>query len=186
MVSFGRDMTGKTQAADGISVRRATGADAERLARLGAETFTETFGHLYPPSDLAIFLSDHHTPEEYGAWIADPAFAVWIAEQDGRAVGYAVAGSCHLPHPEVTPDCGELRRLYVRKETQGSGLGGRLLAQALNWLEQPGRRLWLGVWSENHGAQRLYARHGFSEVGEYGFMVGRTRDRDLVFARPIP
>ena len=28
MVSFGRDMTGKTQAADGISVRRATGADA--------------------------------------------------------------------------------------------------------------------------------------------------------------
>ncbi len=183
MASLGPWMTQTPQA---ITIRLATAADAERLARLGAETFTETFGHLYPASDLAAHLTRHHTPQEYGDWIADPAFHVWIAERDGRALGYAVAGPCHLPHPEVTADCGELRRLYVRQETQGSGLGGRLLAQALGWLERPGRRLWLGVWSQNHGAQRLYARHGFSAIGQYDFMVGESRDLDLVFARPAP
>ena len=39
------------------TIRRATPADAEALSRIGAETFTETFSHLYPPEDLAAFLS---------------------------------------------------------------------------------------------------------------------------------
>jgi ribosomal protein S18 acetylase RimI-like enzyme len=69
---------------------------------------------------------------------------------------------------------------------QGSGLGTQLLDLALGWLEAPGRRLWLGVWSRNHGAQRLYGRRGFAQVGEYAFPVGRTMDEDLIFARPAP
>ena len=34
-------------------IRRAVPADAELLSALAARTFTETFGHLYPPEDLA-------------------------------------------------------------------------------------------------------------------------------------
>ena len=34
--------------------RRAGSADAEVLARIGAETFTETFAHLYDPVDLKV------------------------------------------------------------------------------------------------------------------------------------
>ncbi len=166
-----------------IEIRRALPADAERLARLGAETFSGAFAHLYPPRDLAEHLADAHAPARYAAWAADPAHGLWIAERDGQALGYALAGPCHLPHPEITPACGELWRLYVRQETQGSGLGGRLLALALDWLAAPGRRLWIGVWSENHGAQRLYARHGFEKVGEYEFPVGETRDHEFILSR---
>jgi hypothetical protein len=36
------------------------------------------------------------------------------------------------------------------------------------------------VWSENHGAQRLYARYGFDKIGEYGFPVGQTIDREFI------
>ena len=46
------------------------------------------------------------------------------------------------------------------------------------------RTLWIGVWSENYGAQRLYARHGFEIVGEYSFMVGDHADRELITRRP--
>lgn len=95
-----------------------------------------------------------------------------------------MAGPCGLPHPEVTPSCGELHRLYVRREAQGSGLGRRMLEAVFGWLERPGRRLWIGVWSENFGAQRLYARYGFSKVGEYEFRVGASRDREFILARP--
>ena len=165
-----------------MSVRRAHADEADALAALGAETFVETFGHLYPPADLADFLAEAYAPSLYARWAADPRFGLWVAERDGRPIGHAVAGPCHLPHAEVTPDCGELWRLYVRREAQGQGLGGDLLEVALDWLARPGRRLWIGVWSENLGAQRLYARYGFSKVGEYAFSVGETRDREFILA----
>ncbi len=39
-----------------IAYRTATPADAAALARLGDDSFTQTFGHLYDPADLALFL----------------------------------------------------------------------------------------------------------------------------------
>jgi ribosomal protein S18 acetylase RimI-like enzyme len=167
-----------------ITIRRAEPADAEALATLGSETFSETFGHLYPPEDLAEFLDAAHPPSFYAGVAADTAYGLWLAERDRRAIGYALAGPCLIRHAEVTPACGELQRLYVRAEAQGSGLGVRMLEQALGWLERPGRRLWIGVWSGNVGAQRLYGRYGFAKVGEYEFRVGKSRDREFILARP--
>ncbi len=166
------------------TIRRATPADAEALSRIGAETFTETFGHLYPPEDLAAFLESAYGLEKTRRDLADPAKAAWLVEADGEVVGHALAGACDLPHDEVTPDCGELKRLYVLKRLQGDGTGSRLLAETLAWLERDGPRpLWIGVWSENHGARRLYGRIGFDKVGEYEFAVGQTRDREFILRR---
>jgi ribosomal protein S18 acetylase RimI-like enzyme len=167
------------------TIRGAEAADAAVLADLGARTFTETFGHLYPARDLAAFLADTHTPAKAAAEIADPAFGVWLAEVDGAAIAYAVAGPCALPHPEVTTSSGELKRIYVLGDGKGRGLGARLMETAFAWLDRQGcSPLWIGVWSENHGAQRLYRRHGFEKVGEYEFHVGATRDREFILRRP--
>lgn len=165
-------------------IRRAGVADAEALAAIGAATFAETFGHLYPPGDLAAFLADAYGVEKTRRDLADPARAAWLVERDGEVVGHALAGPCDLPHDEVTPACGELKRLYVLKRLQGSGTGSRLLTETLAWLERDGpRRLWIGVWSQNLGAQRLYGRMGFEKVGEYEFPVGRVRDREFILRR---
>ena len=113
-----------------------------------------------------------------------PTKAAWLVEADGRPVGHALAGPCKLPHPEVTAACGELDRLYLLQGSQSGGVGSRLFAEVMAWLEQDGpRRLWIGVWSENYGAQRLYARHGFEVVGTYEFVVGATRDHELIMRR---
>lgn len=166
------------------TIRRAVPADAVALAALGARTFADTFGHLYPPEDLAAFLSQTHTPALASADLADPAKAVWVAENDGRLIGYALAGPCALPHPEATSANGELKRIYVLAEAQGEGLGQRLMDQSLQWLESQRRLpIWLGVWSENHAAQRLYERRGFRKVGEYGFKVGASVDHEFIFRR---
>jgi GNAT superfamily N-acetyltransferase len=179
----GTEMTTDSAAKSDIAIRFASPDDADRLAALSALTFREAFAHLYPPRNLADFLADSHSPTRYAGWLADPAFGVLIAERGGEAIGYALAGPCHLPHPEVTPGCGELWRLYLRASAQGTGLGGQLLAISLDWLAAPGRRLWIGVWSRNFGAQRLYARHGFERVGEYQFAVGRTLDEEFILSR---
>lgn len=165
-------------------IRRAGPADAEVLAALGARTFTDTFAHLYEPGDLAAFLAEAYGLERTRADLADPAKAAWLVEAGGAAVGYALAGPCGLPHEAVTPTCGELKRLYFLKDRQGGGLGGRLFAEVMAWLQKDGPRdVWIGVWSENHGAQRFYARHGFEKVGEYGFPVGNTVDREFILRR---
>ena len=165
-------------------IRRAGSADAETVAAIGAETFIETFGHLYPPSDLESYLAEAYNLERTRADLADPAKATWLVEADGEAIGYALAGPCGLPHAGVTPECGELKRIYLRKARQGGGLGARLFAETMAWLEKDGpRAIWLGVWSENHGAQRFYIRHGFGKAGEYDFHVGATVDREYIFKR---
>lgn len=99
-------------------------------------------------------------------------------------IGYVTACPAHLPHPDVAPGDGEIQRLYILQGRQGGGRGTLLLKTALEWLERDGpRTLWIGVWSENYGAQRFYARHGFEIVGDYSFMVGDHADHELITRR---
>jgi len=167
-----------------VRIRSATLADLATLAALGARTFSDTFGHLYPQDDLQVFLAEHHSEAAYAWMLTDPAYALWIAEGGDQAIGYAQAGPARLPHPEVHVGDGELDRLYVLDHAHNSGIGSALLVEALRWLERDGpRTLWLSVWSENHRAQRLYARQGFEYFAEYAFRVGRQRDREFIFRR---
>jgi len=167
------------------AIRRAGVDDAAVLSALAARTFTETFGHLYPPEDLQHFLQEAYAVERQRVILAHPEYAVWLLERGGVAIGHAAAGPCGLPHVDVRPGDGELKRLYLIKDEQSCGWGSRLLETALGWLERDGRRtLWLGVWSENFGAQRFYARYGFSRAGEYLFPVGATNDLEFIMRRP--
>lgn len=167
-----------------LAIRSAGAGDARALADIGARTFTLTFGHLYPPEDLAHFLEESHSEAAYARLLGDPRYAMWLLEDGSRPVGFAVAGPCGLPHEEVAPGDGELKRLYLLPEVQNGGWGGRLFAQAVAWLERDGpRALWISVWSENLGAQRFYERHGFGKVAEYEFPVGRVRDIEYMYRR---
>lgn len=166
-------------------IRRATIADAETLSVLATATFVETFGHLYGEEDLQTFLHDAYAVEKQAAILAHPDYAVWFLEADGVPVGHCAAGPCGLPHPAVRPGDGEIKRLYVLREHQNGGWGARLFETAVDWLERDGpRALWVGVWSENPGAQRFYARYGLAKVGTYEFPVGRVRDLEFILHRP--
>ena len=167
-----------------LAIRRATPDDAVALRDIGARTFVDTFGHMYPPEDLRAFLDESHAPEAYLRYLGDDAYALWLLADGDEVHGYALAGPSTLPHAEVAPGDGELKRLYVDASLQNGGWGGRLFREALEWLERDGpRTLWISVWSENVGAQRFYARHGFGKAGEYEFPVGRVRDREFIFRR---
>lgn len=167
-----------------FSIRRATVADAHTVSRIATRTFTQTFGHLYPDEDLQAFIDENYAVDRQALILAHPDYAVWLLEVDGDTVGHAAAGPCGLPHPQATIADGELKRLYMLPGVQGGGWGGRLCQLALDWLERDGpRTLWISVWSENLGAQRFYARHGFEKVGEYEFPVGRVRDHEFMLRR---
>jgi GNAT superfamily N-acetyltransferase len=74
-----------------------------------------------------------------------PRLEVWVAEEDGRVVGFAALGDDDLDH------------LYVAPGAQGRGIGSALLARAKD--QRPdGFELW--VFQQNTGARRFYERHG--------------------------
>jgi len=167
-----------------FTVRRATDKDAAELAGIGEITFMQTFGHLYPPADAAAYVASAYTERACREKLADSRMAHWLAHAEGgTAVGFALAGYCKLPVPNIEPAAGELRQLYVRAEYQKQRLGTLLFDAAVDWLEARYAPIYVGVWSENHGAQRFYGRHGFVKVGEYGFPVGKTVDREFILKR---
>lgn len=166
------------------TIRRAGTADAETLVQVSRDTFRAAFADLYWPEDLEAYLATAYGLEKTRRELADPTIAVWLAERDGAVIGYAQAGPCDLPHSEVTASCAELKRIYLAPGAQGAGVGSRLISQALAWLERDGpRRIWIGVWSGNRGARRLYETLGFAKVGEYYFKVGEAVDREFILRR---
>lgn len=168
-----------------VTIRRATPDDASALAELGTETFSKTFGHLYPPEDLQAFLVQSHSVEAWTRTLADSQRAVWIATlADATSIGLMVVGACKLPVENREPAAGEIQQLYVLGRYHNLRLGSRLMDLGLQWLAAQGRTpLYIGVWSENFGAQRFYGRYGFDKVGEYGFVVGNTIDREFILKR---
>lgn len=166
-------------------VRRAEASDAAALAKLAATTFTETFGRLYSPEDLTAFLATARSEERYRRMFSEPRTALWVAaERNGELIGYVLAGLCKLPVQNLAPQAGEIKELYLLSAHQGRQIGTRLLTTALEWLEaEEFSPLYLGVWSENLGAQRLYGRFGFDKVGEYDFPVGKHVDREFILIR---
>jgi diamine N-acetyltransferase len=168
-----------------VTIRRALPSDASALAALGAATFTETFGHLYPPEDLQLFLAASHSVDAWNRALTDPQKATWVAElPDATQIGFIVVGACKLPVENCEPTAGEVQQLYVIARHHNLRLGTRLMETGLEWLEGQRRTpLYVGVWSENEGAQRFYARYGFNKVGEYGFRVGSTVDREFILKR---
>ncbi|MES2860031.1 MAG: GNAT family N-acetyltransferase [Pseudomonadota bacterium] len=171
-------------------IRPARPADAAALGALGRQTFIDTFvaesgfAIPYPADDLAVFLDASFSPEATTTKLAEPDAAWWVAERDGALLAFANAGPNGLPHPEARATHMELRRLYVGRPAQGAGLGTQLLKLSLEWMDaNTDGPLWIGVWSGNVKAQKLYAAHGFEKAGEYQYPVGRWRDDEFILRR---
>ena len=161
-----------------VTYRDAGPEDAETLSALGRATFTETFGHLYTPENLAAFLLSH-SPERWRAELSDPAFLVRLAEEDGRAAAYAKLGPPSLPFEVRRPSI-ELRQFYVLKPWQGTGVARELMRWALAEARARAEEMYLSVFVDNHRARRFYEGYGFEVIGTYHFMVGSHADDDLI------
>lgn len=162
-----------------IAWRMAGPQDADILSRLGRETFTETFGHLYSEANLSAFLEGHE-PACWRRELADPRFRVRIGEAEEGPAAFAKLGPLNLPFRVEAPAI-ELRQFYVLKPWHGTGAARELMAWALGEARSQGaEELYLSVFVDNARARRFYESHGFEYVGRYHFMVGTHADDDLI------
>ena len=125
-----------------FSLRRATPEDASALADI----------HLRARRECMSYLPDSYSPEEVLAWIREIApqhDEVWVAEDDGHAVGFFMLSHAFLYH------------LYVYPELQGQGAGS-LLFDRVKELAPDGFRLW--VFQRNRQAREFYEHRGMRVV----------------------
>jgi ribosomal protein S18 acetylase RimI-like enzyme len=133
-------------AAANVTIRHGRDADAGAIA--------DVFIAARRP--MLAYLPDLHDEADIRDWIAAlmlPTHEVWVAEIDGRTVGFMALHDDLLGH------------VYVDPNVQNRGIGTALLehAQAL----RP-HSLRLYVFQQNEGARRLYERDGFRllELGD--------------------
>ena len=172
-------------------VRRATIADAPRLAELGANTFRETFEGENTPDDMASYLAEAFTPDRQAAEIGDSSGVVLLAERPDAPGAENLVGYAHLVEGPAPPAVKgrapmELKRLYVTRSWQGKGVAQALMEAALDAARDRGAKtLWLGVWERNQRAVAFYGKYGFARVGEHTFVLGSDAQTDWLMARPL-
>jgi ribosomal protein S18 acetylase RimI-like enzyme len=162
----------------------ATHDDCEKVAQLATKTFTESFGHLYRPENLA-----QHVGEKFSADYFKQALTsgdtILMLHDDARMIGYAKVGHLGLPvKPPIPKGAQEIHRVYVDKGFQGRGLGKALMLHILSLPRiATAHTVFLGVWEENLRAQSLYMQYGFLPSGRYLYQVGDQADKEIIMAR---
>ncbi|RMZ90853.1 hypothetical protein DV736_g1918, partial [Chaetothyriales sp. CBS 134916] len=156
------------KAADYLTFKSATLADAPSITQLGRSVFTDTFGFSIPTNDLQTYLDEVYTLPAIEADIASPTKHIFPSLAD-------------------IPNLVELQRLYVRGDSYGRGLGKALAAYAESLARhQLGySNIWLGVWEGNFVAQRVYETLGYERAGEHEFTMGRCVQIDWIMLKPL-
>ena len=157
---------------DPITIRCCVAGDVSAIAAIyGRSVETGTASWEYEPPGAK------EMSKRRDAVIAN-GFPHFVAESDGRLVGYAYASSyrARSGYRFVVEDS-----VYVAEELRGCGIGKRLLTTVIAECEKFGFRQMIAVIgdSENAGSIALYERCGFQHVGRFngiGFKFGRWLD----------
>lgn len=115
------------------------------------------------------YLPHLHSEEETRGFIQNVVLTqreTWVAEQDGRIVGFAALSEGFLDH------------LYVDPAAQNRGIGSALLEVAKQRRPR-GFRLWL--FQKNDGARRFYERHGLTLVRLTDGRDNEEREPDALY-----
>ena len=161
-------------------------AACDRLARMGEETFRDTFAADNTPADMEAYVAAAFGEAQQAAELADPHTRVLIAEIGGEAVGYVRLITGPAPARVAAQRPMEISRFYARTTWIGRGVGAALMTRALHEAQANGcDAAWLGVWERNLRAIAFYERWGFRAVGEQVFVLGSDPQRDLVMVRGV-
>jgi len=172
-----------------FGIRHATGADASRLASIGARLFTQAYGPTHPEPELSRYLARCFDVGVVSEALADDGTTFLLAcDAAGADIGYA-----WLHETKDVPPNGvvgrrplEIVRFYVDEPWHGRGVAQALMAACV--ADARGREvdvMWLATWQPAARAQAFYGRMGFEIVGTTTFLFGDVLEDDFVMARRV-
>src|SRR3546814_16264553 len=106
------------------AIQLAKPADAEAIAAFANGSFTHTFGHIYDPADLSIFLAEWNPPDRVRAQIASDDYDIGLVRDGAGAIlGYIKMWPVdfELPADQPPDSAVELHHPTVAQAAQGPG-----------------------------------------------------------------
>lgn len=156
-------------------------SDLAELARIGRQTFVDTFASGNNPDDMATYLASAFSTDQLLREMGDRNTSFYFAKHDDEVVGYLKLNLGDAQTENVEGRTLEIERIYVDARVQGAGVGKSLFEFALARARENGAdTVWLGVWEDNAKAIDFYARQGFVAFGEHKFAVGDDVQRDVL------
>lgn len=146
-----------------VTVRAMEAGDAAAVGAFHHQSWVDTYAGDLPPSywDTWTVAASQAMWTERLAGPAEPGLLRLVALDEGRVCGLAVAGPARaIPGIEPARDRA-LWGLYVGRDHHGTGLGARLLDDAI----PPDEPAELWVFRGNGRAIAFYTRHGFVADG---------------------
>jgi len=110
----------------------------------------------------------------------------YVAEEEGRIVGFAAATLLRLSNPGGEENLCELDSMAVDPSARRRGIGSRLARALLGWArEKGGRHFSLEVRASNTAAIALYGRQGLREEGRRTRYYADPEEDALILGRAI-
>ena len=161
------------------------------LSEVASTTFPLACPPQTTPEAIADFISKNFAVTNFDGYLNDPARVLFLAEESGEAIGYAMVILSEPADPDVIASItlhptAELSKLYVRPVHHGGGVSLALVDAAVGAARSAGQLgMWLGVNQENARANAFYEKTGFARVGVKKFLVGERWEDDFVRERAL-
>ena len=155
-------------------IRAGTDSDTAAYIRLIGDAWGEFPG--------IIFDVDAELPELYrlASWFAEAGGRVWLAEQDGRALG--MVGT----RPLGSDAAFEICKMYLDRAARGSGLAQRLIATAEGHArEQGAQRMVLWTDTRFEAAHRFYEKQSYVRQGAVRILDDLSKSLEFRYAKPL-
>ncbi len=143
-----------------LNIRSAVSADCRAIADVHVESWRHAYAGLLPDAYLAALSTEEREAMWRGAFEQHPD-RLLVAYREDRIVGFAAFGPSH--DRDARPDRAEIYAIYVAPMHWTTGVGRRLLLEALRRIQAAGNTaasLW--VLADNERAIRCYERAGFA------------------------
>ena len=164
-----------------ISICQADISDVQIICALGVTTFYEAYFEYDDSRDLANYVLESFSRAQIESELNNRDSTFFIAELNGKAVGYAKLRENSKVDCLKSDDAIELQRIYILEKAKGKGVGDRLMKRCFTEARAKGfKKIWLGVWEKNLAAQEFYKKFGFVKVGELQFPYGDTVGTNFV------
>jgi GNAT superfamily N-acetyltransferase len=139
-----------------VTLREATSADIPLIQGIARATWPVSYAAMITPAQIAYMLDLMYSTVALEEQLGPKGHHFLLAEQDGRAIGFAGFEHAYQGAPRT-----RLHKLYVRPEAQGRGVGSVLLeAMITEARKATDTAIELNV-NKHNRAKAFYQRHGF-------------------------
>jgi ribosomal protein S18 acetylase RimI-like enzyme len=164
-----------------VSIKLAEKDDAEKIARVAAQTFTETFAWYNTEENMREYNESHFNTDQILKEITDVTSVLYVALFNEEIIGYAKLKNSETPEEIVSSTSIEIERLYVKKEFHDKKVGLALINACIEKAKEKNAEvIWLGVWEHNPRAINFYSKIGFTKFGQHIFQLGDDAQTDYL------